>query len=558
MGRTQAFIEVARDYATRVLEGKIVAGSLAKLACARFVADEKRSADGWTYRLDEERAAAACKFIGLLPHIKGKWGTQTIDLEPWQIFILVNLFGWIGEDGFRRFRTAYIEVARKNAKSTLSSGIALYLLAGDGEPGAEVYSAATTRDQAKIVWEASKEMVKRTPGLQSAFGVTPMAHSILVPETASTFKALASQEDKLDGLNPHGAIVDEFHAHGDRGVWDVLDSARGSRNQSLLLAITTAGFNRQAVCYKEREDVVKVLNGQLQSDRYFGLIYTIDDGDDWADPAVWLKSNPNYGVSVLSADMEDQAARALSNAQAQTNFLTKRLNVWVNADSAWMNMRAWDQAAEDIRIEDFADWDCYIGLDLAAKRDITAKVYLFVKDNQFRVFGRYYLPEAVAENRDHPNASAYDGWARSGHLVLTDGNEVDYSLVEEEIVQDPLKYRVQKIAYDPWQALQLIQKLKDQGAPVVDIRPGVAQFSEPMKELEAMVISGRLKHDGNPLLTWMVSNVVCHRDAKDNIYPRKSRDENKIDGVVALIMALNMALRGQSTSVYETREPLII
>jgi phage terminase large subunit-like protein len=274
----------------------------------------------------------------------------------------------------------------------------------------------------------------------------------------------------------------------------------------------------------------------IEDEEYFGVIYTIDTDDDWAEPASWQKANPNWGISVKPEAIEREARKALQMASAQNNFLTKHLNVWVNADTAWMDMRAWE-ACEDrsLRLEDFAGQACIVGLDLASKVDIADKVRWFVRDGVHYVFCAHYLPERAVEMASN---SQYDGWRREGWLTVTDGEVTDYDVIEDGIREDCERYQVSDVAFDPFQATQMSGHLLAEGVPMIEVRPTVLNFSEPMKQLEALVLSGKLRHNGDPVLTWMISNVVCHRDAKDNIYPRKERPENKIDGVVAMIMCL--------------------
>lgn len=545
------YTDRALRYAHGVIAGEIVACKLTRLACERFLRDLSR--DDWQWRFDEALATRACGFIEHLPHIKGQWARKRlkITLEDWQVFIVCNLFGWVDKTtGLRRFITCYLEVARKNAKSTLAAGIALYMLAADGEPGAEVYSAATTGDQARIVFDVARQMVLREADFIRG-GIDPQRHGLYMPDDARKFEPLNAEGSTLDGLNPHCTIIDELHAHKRRDVYDVLDTARGARDQSLLASITTAGSDRAGICYEQRTYVVKVLEGVFEDERYFSVIYTLDDQDDWTDPAVWPKANPNYGVSVLAEDFERSAREAMNKPSAQNNFLTKRLNVWVNADSAWMDMRAWDRCANPaLNIEEFDGQDCIAAFDLASKVDIAAKIKLFRRGKKYVAFGTYYLPEHAAEDGRN---SQYSGWARSGRLTVTDGNVVDYERIETDLKEDAGRFKLVEVPYDPFQAMQFSQRMQAEGMTMVEMRPTVLNFSEPMKELEKLVLEGNFEHDGDPVLAWMVSNVVCHRDQKDNIYPRKEREENKIDGVVALIMALGRAMAGRE----ETAAPSI-
>lgn len=563
----KTYVERAHSYARAVVEGDIVACKWVKRAAQRQLNDLKQAETGWKFRFDEPAANRICRFIELMPHIKGEWARPVwidgdmvyprIVLEDWQCFILCTVFGWLHNlTGMRRYKRAYIEVPRKNAKSTLSSGVALYLLTADGEPGAEVYSAATTGEQARIVFNDSSQMAQRESSFIDRFGVNIGKHAITVPETASVFKPLNAEGSTLDGLNIHGGIIDELHAHKKRDLYDVLDSGTGARKQPLLWMITTAGSDRAGICYEQRIHVTKVLENVFEDDSFFGIIYTIDDGDDWADEATWAKANPNYGISVNTEDMQQACDKAKSMASAQNNFLTKRLNVWVNADSAWMEMRAWEACRDtSLKLADFKGQPCIIAHDLASKVDIAAKIYLFWRDidgkRHYYGFGRYYLNEAAVQNGSN---SQYSGWTRQGLLTVTPGNVTDFEVIEDEFIQDAQEFTIEEAPYDPFQATQFSQRMVAEGLPMIEVGQTVKNFSEPMKWLEALVLEGRFHFDGDPVLTWMISNVVCHRDAKDNIYPRKEQEQNKIDGVVGLLMCLNRALSLENSgSIYEKR-----
>ncbi|MBT9154464.1 MAG: hypothetical protein DDT39_01140 [Firmicutes bacterium] len=524
-----------------------------RLACERQRRDLARK--DWQYRFDVDAAERVCQFIELLPHVKGEKASrrELIALEDWQCFFLTTVFGWLDRYGYRRYKTAYVEVPRKNAKSTISSGVALYMLAADGEAGAEVYSAATTKEQARIVFGDARQMVIRSPELRQGAAVQASMHAVFQSSSGSTFKALSRDQDgNLDGLNVHCGIVDELHAHKDRGVWDVLVTATGARRQPLLWAITTAGFNRAGICYEQRSYVTKILDRVTEDDCYFGSIWTIDDDDDPFDPASWAKANPNWGVSVMPESIERNARVALQMASAQNNFLTRHLNIWVNADTSWMNMTAWEAVSDpDLEDSSFEGEPCIVACDLATRTDIASVMRLFTRKidgvTHYYAFGRHYLPEGAAEDG---RSSHYAGWAKEGRMVLTPGQVTDFSYIEDEIKDTARRFRVTDAAFDPWQAAQIMQRLQADGLPVLEYRQTVQNMSAPMKELEALVLSGRFHHDGDPVLTWMVSNVVCHTDAKGNVYPRKEQLQNKIDGVVALIMALGRALVREDTGDY--------
>lgn len=553
------YFERARAYAERVTSGAETAGKFERLACQRFIDDlvVRQATDEFMYRFDEAAGARACRFVDLMPHIKGEWAKPVyidgrlqyakLNQEDWQVFKTINLFGWVHvETGLRRFRRAYEEVARKNAKSTWAAAVLLLLLAADGEAGAQVYSAATTGEQAREVFDVARNMADREPEFKARFGVDVGKHDITIASTASGAKPLNAEGSTLDGLNIHGAIVDELHAHKTRALFDVLDSATGARSQPMIIMITTAGSDRSGICYEQRDYTIKVLERTLIDETWFGLIFTLDDGDLWHDPAVWRKSNPNFGVSVKEDDMQAACRKALATPSAQANFLTKRMNVWVNADSAWMDMQAWDRCADrTLTVDKVKHLPCVAANDLASKIDVAARVKIFhdATADLYYLIPTFWLPErAVEQGRN----SQYDGWRRAGHLKVTDGEVIDFDQIEDEIRGDMATLEVSEDACDPWQATQLISHMLDEGAPMVEYRQTVQTMSEPMKAFEALVLQGKLRHNGNPMMTWMVSNVVCHRDVKDNIYPRKEREENKIDGAVAAIMAIGRTIAGAS------------
>jgi phage terminase large subunit-like protein len=475
------------------------------------------------------------------------------------VFILTSVFGWVKDDGKRRFRRSYIEVPRGNAKSTLSSAVALYMLAADREGGAEVYSLATTRDQARIVFGDAQTMARRSPGFRQRFAVEVGAHNMHVLASGSKFEALSAEGSTLDGLNIHFGCVDELHAHKTRTVYDVVETGTGKRDNSLLWVITTAGSNRAGICYEIRTFVTKLLDRVFVDDTQFGIIYGLDDGDDWTSELALIKANPNWGISVRPEVLVPLQAKAMQLPSAVNNFKTKHLNEWVNADTAWMDMRAWDACGDiNLDIEAFAGQLCWIGLDLASKTDIAALLLVFQHPEiagAYAVFGKYYLPEDTVQSAGN---SQYEGWMRTGRLTVTPGNVIDFGWIEADLLGMASKFEIQAVAFDPFQATQLSTRMLSEGLPMIEVRPTVLNFSEPMKTLEALVLQKKLMHDSDPVLAWMASNVVAHLDVKDNIYPRKERPENKIDGMVALIMALSRAIKPGDSVVLGTDYELLV
>jgi len=556
------------QYLAAVLDGSKPACKWEKAACERHLADVARGKQaGARWVFDRSRALRAVKFIEGLPHVKGRWAMdrQKVRLEGWQLFIVCSLFGWIERaTGFYRFRTAYIEVPRKNGKSMLAACIGLVKLCADGEHGAEVYSGATTEKQAWEVFRPAKQMAEHTPDLQRAFGLTVNAKSLTILGNGSRFEPVIGNPG--DGASPSCAVVDEFHEHPSDTLYNTMLTGMGARDNPLLLVITTAGSDRSTPCYALHGDVRKMLEGRAENERQFGIIFSIDDGDDWADESSLRKANPNFGVSVSADHLIEQQRTAINSARAQNVFKTKHLDVWVNADVAWMNMVRWDACADrTLRLDDFEREECFVGLDLASRTDIAAKVRLFRRQiegtDHYFAFGTYFLNEAKVEESANQH---YGGWANAGLLTVTPGNVTDYNWIADDLVLDGQRFFVREIPHDPWHAAALVQFVQarpewDQSSTFVEVRQSVQNLSPPMKELEALVLAGRLHHDGDPVLGWMISNVVCHRDTKDNIFPRKEREENKIDGALALIMALGRALATEgSDSVYNTRGILTI
>lgn len=538
------YCDIAAQYAADVLAGKLPCGRFVAAACRRQAQDlERWDGKPGRYSFNRVKANRICEFISLLPHIKGPVAGQRIILEPWQVFILTTVFGWVKPDGKRRFRRSYVEVPRGNGKSCLSSGVGLYMLAADGEQGAECYSLATTRDQAKIVFGDAQQMARKSPEFRRAFGVAVNAHNIHVLSSGSKFEALSAEGSTLDGLNIHFGCIDELHAHKTRTVYDVVETATGKRDQSLLWIITTAGSDRSGVCYEVRNFVTQILNGVTVDDTQFGIIHGIEETDDWATEEALVKANPNWNISVRPDVVLPLQSKAMHLPSAQSNFMTKHLNVWCNADSPWMDMRAWTACGNSLlSLEDFAGEPCYVGIDLAQKVDLVALVLLFKRDEHYYAFGKYYLAEeSVFEARN----SQYQGWQRQGYLTATPGNITDYAYIESDLQDIAVRFEVREVAVDPHNAAQFVTRMTEQGLPMILLPQNFQTFSEPMKELEKLVLSSHFHHTGDPVLAWMVSNVTVKPDRNENIFPRKERPENKIDGLIALALAMNRAMLGK-------------
>lgn len=526
-----------------------------RLACQRHLDDLKRAKSGWDYHFSKEHAADVCGFVELLPHVEGEWPTLTIHLEDWQVFILSVVFGWRrNSDGFRRFNTAYNEFARKNGKSLLSSAVGLYCLCCEGEVGPQVKIAATTGDQARIVFDVAGKMVEKTSDLRDAFGVTSMANSIPCTASGGHMKPINAKASTQDGLNPHLTIIDELHAHKERDLFDVLKSARGARKNPLSWYITTAGYNVEGVCYEQRTLVTKILEGVVEMEHFFGIIYTLDEGDSEFDPKVWIKANPNLGVSVNAEEFKGYAEEAKLSPDSHAEFKTKRCNIWTSARDGWVNIEKWKRCDGEVDLEELADEPAFMGIDLASTTDMAAVRVVWIVDDRVKTWGRYYLPEDAVAPRTERGNVPYQRWAKEGRLVTTPGDVIDYAYIERDVRKLLDELNVIEIAYDPWNASDVVNRLLEDGAPMVEFRQGIQSYNAPMRELERRYVGGTLDHAGDPVLTWNASNIVARRDVNDNIAPDKKHSQEKIDGMAALLMGLGRAMVSDGgRSVYEDR-----
>ena len=548
-------VKQAKQYAREVVKGKIITCKLTQLACQRFLDDLKRKASEFEYKFNQDRAERACRFIELLPHVKGKWSGGNITLQPWQCFIVCNLFGWEHrKTQLRRFRRAFIYIPRKNGKTTFAAGVGLLMLTVEAEPGAEVYCGAASEDQANEVFRPAKAMAEKAEGFQDTFGVQTMKSSIFREEGLSFFKKLIGKPG--EGQSPYCAIHDEFHEHATSEQVDSMDTGMGARQEPLQLIITTAGTDTSSPC-KEFDDFSrKVLEKTLEDERLFALHYTVDETDDWEDFETWKKANPNLGVSVSEDYLRGKLNEAKQRVSQQNTVRTKHLNQWMNAGSAWMNMSIFHQCEESrLELEDFKGEPCWVGVDLASKIDITARIMLFYRNGLWYVFGRYYLPEDTVQL---PENDHYRRWVQEGWITETDGARTDFHRVEEDLREDCETYPIKELAFDPKEASYLVQNIQDwANFECVEIPQGPAHMSEPMKELEAIIYDNNVRTNGDPVLSWMMSNVVKKQSKSGPVkyyYPSKERDQNKIDGVVAWIMALGRAVTYEDdTSVYENR-----
>ena len=562
----------ARRYAVAVRDRKIPACRWVRLACLRHLTDlaSQKRAD-FPYRFDPAKAERVCAFVELMPHVKGHWAivqpghpeTSHLQLEDWQCFFVCAVYGWLEKaTGLRRFRVALLEVPRKNGKSALSAALGLYHLTADGEYGPEIYSAATTEKQAWEVFRPARQMAERTPEFLEAYGVEVNAKTLAVPANGGRFEPIIGKPG--DGASPSLAIVDEYHEHLDATLYDTMVTGMGARRQPMMLVITTAGEDTSGPCYALVDRTQKMLDGTQPDDRLFGLVFTVDEDTDWTTDDALRMANPNMGVSVSAEFLREAQKGALNSSRDQSVFKTKHLDVWVTARDAWLNMEWWARQADPaLHVEDFAGESCTVGLDLGATTDLTAAVRVFRRDLEdgahYYAFGRYYAPRDVVED---PRNRHYQGWVEDGFMVATDGaftGMTDYERVRGDLLADHAASPIVELAYDPWGATDTAQHMETEGIATVRVDQNTKNLSDPMKMLEGLVKSGHLHHDGNPCLAWQMSNVTCREGANESIFPRKERVENKIDGAVALIMAVERArISDAARSVYETRGVVLL
>lgn len=550
----------AEQYARDVIEGKIIACQWVRLACERHFHDLKHGYERGLY-FDEEAAKRVLRFKGMLKHSKGKWAGDNLILEPWQQFRTWVMYGWKREDGTRRFRSSYTEVARKNGKSTDAAADGLYLGFMDSEPGSEVYSAATKRDQARIVHAEAIRMVRKNSLLKKYIKI--YKDNLSFEETASKYEPLGGDSDSMDGLNVHGAIVDELHAHKNRETLELLETATGAREQPMIIMITTAGENRQSICFEKHEYTRKVLqgwkDGSYLDDTWFGIIYSLDDEDkdNWQDESLWLKANPNLGVSKSLEDLRMKAKRASQMAAALNNFLRRELNVWVTGSVKWTNMDAWRKCGrENVPALELPGklhlQPTFGGLDLSSVSDITAFVMAFpAPDEYFDVVCRFWVPEdtldVVPGYRSPDDARMLKQWVKEGYIEATPGNHIDHDFIYAQLEKDAEAFAIKQAAFDRWGASSVTQTLEKKGMTMVEFGQGYASMNPPMKELERLILAGKIRHGNHPVLTWMMGNLIARVDPSGNVKPDKEKSRDKIDGAVALIMALDLALRNPTT-----------
>ena len=537
------------QYALDVVHGKLVASKYTRKACERYLTDLDTAEERGLEFRPKTAQAYITFFQRAIRHTVGEWDGKPFDPLPWQKFILWNLYGWFREDGTRRFNYAYITVARKNGKTTLMAGAALAALFFDQEKAAEVYFAATKKDQAKIGFDEAQRMVTISPPLRKHLKAGK--HDIKAPTLSARCTYLSSERDTLDGLNVHFAGIDEYHAHTTDGVANVLRSGMQARRNPLHLTITTAGFNRESPCFELQKTCKEILDGIKHDDAQFAIIYELDDDDDWTDSSTWIKANPSLGTALRGQLLDSQLQQAINlGGSREVEFKTKHLNKWVTASKTWIQDEVWMRNKREANLDGLKCWG---GLDLASVSDMTALVMCYPEDGGYHVRGHYFLPaDTVHQVLDRDPSHIYRTFLDLPNVHLTDGNVTDYASIrrkvsgvmnkpEGQVVEESSlmhTYNVQKIAFDRYNSTQIAIDLVDDGVPLVPFGQGFVSMSSPTKQLEVLVRTGKLWHDGDPVLRWALGNVELKMDPAGNIKADKQKSGGKIDPIVAMIMGI--------------------
>ncbi len=544
-----------KQYIDDILNGKIPACLFVRQAVQRHVRDLERSKDpSFPYRFDESKALKSIRFAQLLKHSKGIWAkrNENLRLEGWQQFIKWCLHGWIRKDnGCRRFRKSYIEVPRKNGKTTMAATEASDVFFLDGEAGAEIYCAATKRDQAKICWNEVRAQIMKQPSLRKRVDIYKTFSTIKQKGGDSIIRALGAESDTEDGLNPLLAIIDEYHAHKTADMVNVLESGMGAREEPLLYIITTAGSNRNGPCFQEeRELAVRTLAGDGPDD-FFCIIYTLDEGDEWDDPEVWIKANPNLGVSVKYEYLSSRVKQALASPRKQNDVKTKNFNVWCDSQTAWIGSEVWDACGGAVDPEALAGRNCFIGMDLANTDDLSSVVAVFPPvdlETDYTILAKFYMPEDAIDEKSKKDKVPYALWRDQGYLTATPGNIIDQDFIEADLRGLADTYHVVATGYDPWNASQIVTHMKSEGMVMAAVRQGFATMSPMSKFFETLFTGKRLRHGKNPVLAWNAACVEVEQDPAGNIKPVKPdrrKTGRRIDGIVATIMALGLSMQDE-------------
>ena len=514
---------------------------------------------------DEEKAKRTVDFINCLKHTKGKWRGQPFDLLPWQEAIIRDVFGTVKENGYRQYNTAYVEIPKKNGKSELAAGVALYMTCGDNEWGAEVYGCASDRQQASIVFDVAVDMVEQCPALKKRIKPVMSVKRLVYKPTNSFYQVLSAEAYTKHGLNVHAVIFDELHSQPNRELFDVMTKGSGdARTQPLFFLITTAGTDRHSVCFEQHQKAEDILQGRKVDPTFYPVIYGASDDADWSSEDVWRKANPSLGHTIDIEKVRNAYLSAKDNPAEENIFRQLRLNQWVKQSTRWMQMEKWDACGFPVDEREVLGRECYGGLDLSSSIDITAFVLVFPPRNdteKYILLPYFWIPEENMRLRVRRDHVPYDVWEKQGFLHTTEGNVIHYGFIENFIDDLGKKFHIKEIAFDRWGAVQMVQNLEGLGFTVVPFGQGFKDMSPPTKRLMELVLEKNIAHGGHPVLRWMMDNIFVRTDPAGNIKPDKEKSTEKIDGAVATIMGLDRAIRnsGISTgSVYDERGILTI
>jgi len=502
---------------------------------------------------DEDKAQRAVKFIENLKHTKGKWYGVNFELLPWQREIIEKVFGTVNRDGYRQYRNVYIEIPKKNGKTDLASAVALKCLCADDEKGAEVYSAAVDREQASLVYIVARRMVLQDHALTKRCKIIDSRKRIVTYKTDSFYQVLSADVPSKHGFNTHCVVFDELHAQRTDELWTVLTYDSGiARTQPLTFVITTAGYDKNSICYKIHDYALKVRDGIIKDSTFLPVIYAADEEDDWTDEDVWRKVNPSLGVTIDIEDVRQACKKAQEIPSEENLFRRFRLNQWVTQETRWIPIEKWDETAGIVDEEKLKGRECFGGLDLASTTDIAAFVLVFPPENYILPF--FFIPEDNMKKREHRDRVPYPSWVKQGLIYATPGNVIDYKFIEDKINQILNRYIVKEIAYDRWNADMLVQRLTEGGKTMIPVGMGFASMAAPTKYLETLIYGKKIIHGGNPVLRWMFNNVMVKQDAAGNLKPDKEKSTEKIDGIVATILALSRSmLYKDEVSIYESQ-----
>ena len=521
---------------------------------------------------DKEAADRVVSFMKNLTHTKGEWAGQPFGLQPWQEHEIIRpLFGTVWADGTRCFRNAYISTGRKNGKTEMGAGLALYFLFGENEPGGEIYSCAGDKPQASLVFDAALTMVLRDKYLRKKCRITESRKQIYYPPSDSTYKVIAPEAKTKHGFNASAVIYDELHVAKNRELWDVLKTSMKSRRQPMMIALTTAGFDLKTICGQQYQMAKQVKKGTIHNPTYFSFIAESDtDKDDWENPKTWKKANPNLGVTIRERDIQAELAEAKAQPELENTFRRLTLNQWTGSESAWIQPEVWKASAGTINENALLKKTCFGGMDLASVEDIAGLVLEFpfyketidpdTKEKKqelecVKMLCRFWIPEESAHARTLKDGIPYELWVKQGFIKATEGNVIDYEVIRADILELADIYDLKELAYDPWNATQLATQLETNGIKVIPMRQGIPTLSAPTKEFNRIVRLGKMHHANNPVMTWMISNVRIRQDSNKNIKPDKKKSAEKIDGVICAVMATDRITRTGNTtdSIYETR-----